>query len=94
MAPSAVYPETTSELTAAAISQTLKETASSIVLNGSSSSLLELDASKLVFTPNTEPKIVPELNSPEAWSIASYVYSASHSHVLLLNTLAIDAPTT
>ena len=41
-------------------------------LNGYHSTIAELDASKLIFTRNTNPKAVPEPNSPEVWSQSEY----------------------
>ncbi|KAL9117176.1 MAG: hypothetical protein Q9187_006294, partial [Circinaria calcarea] len=65
MSPSAVPLQTTSELNTAGIKRTINKTAPSITTNGSCSHLAELDASKLVFTRNPNPKPVPEPNSPE-----------------------------
>ncbi|KAK4697149.1 branched-chain amino acid aminotransferase, partial [Lecanoromycetidae sp. Uapishka_2] len=65
MAPIAT--QTTSELTKAGIENTISKTASSIATKATSTQLDELDASKLIFTPNQEPKSVPELDSQEVW---------------------------
>lgn len=70
MAPSAipVVPETVSELVSAGIKQTVAETAPSIAIDGSHSILGELDASKLTFIRNLNPRPVPEPGSPEIWA--------------------------
>ena len=75
MSPSAMPIETTSDLTRAGIKHTIAKTAPSIAINGSSSSLAELDASKLIFTRNANPKTVPVPNSPEVWSQSVYAMS-------------------
>ena len=66
MAPIAM--QTTSELTSTGIQRILDKTAPSIVANGSCTHLDELDASKISFTRNTNPKSVPEPNSSEVWA--------------------------
>ena len=63
MAPIAT--QTTSELTETAIKHAIIKTAPSITTNGASTHLSELDASKLIFTRNQNPRAVPEPNSPE-----------------------------
>ncbi|MCJ1379073.1 hypothetical protein MMC17_002173 [Xylographa soralifera] len=70
MSPTAVFPETTGGLANAAMKHTIEKTAPSLksMTNGTYSSLAELDAGKLTFTPNLNPKSVPELDSPEVWS--------------------------
>lgn len=68
MSPSAIDPQTTSELTSSGINHTITKTAPSIATNGTSSSLPELNASRLIFTRNTTPRQVPEPNSPEVWA--------------------------
>lgn len=68
MAPSAITPppETISELISAGIKHAVAKTAPSITShNNIVSTLQELDASKIVFTRNLNPKPVPEPNSPE-----------------------------
>ena len=75
MSPSAMPIETISELTNAGIKHTIAKTAPSTAINGFSSSLAELDASKLIITRNTNPKTVPEPNSPEVWSQSVYALS-------------------
>lgn len=75
MSPSAVLPETTSELTKAGVNHTIEKTAPSLkpAANGTSIQLAELDASMLMFTRNLSPKAVPEPGSPEVWAQATYV---------------------
>lgn len=72
MSPSAVLPETTSELTNAGITSNVVDNAPSITngaSNGSMSNIAtshaELDASKLKTMLTTSPRPVPEPNSPE-----------------------------
>lgn len=74
MAPSAipVVPETTSELVSAGIKHTVAETAPSIAVDGSHSNLSELDASKLTFIRNLNPRRIPESDSPEVWAQNMY----------------------
>lgn len=74
MAPSAIplVQETTSELVCAGIKQTVAETAPSIAADGSHSTLSELDASKLIFIRNLNPRAVPEPGSPEVWAQNMY----------------------
>ena len=76
MAPSAVAPppENTSELVKSGINHTIHDTAPSMSLDATrkSSELAELDASKLVFTPNYNRRPVPEPNSPEVWTQSVY----------------------
>ena len=57
--------QTTSDLREAGVKHTIKDTAPSIIANGHSNGLQELDASKLTFTRNDKPKAVPEPNSAE-----------------------------
>ena len=73
MAPSAIDPDTTTDLVRTGIKHTIAETAPSIVPDGHDSGLQELDASKLIFTRNNSPKAVPEPNSPEVWTQNVYV---------------------
>ena len=70
MAPSAIplASETASELVSAGVKEAVAETAPSIVVNGSHSTLSELDASKLIFIRNLNPRPIPEPGSPEVWS--------------------------
>ena len=77
MSPSAILPETTNELANAGMKHTIERTAPSLkaTTNGTSSSLAELDAAKLTFTPNPNPKSVPEPGSAEVWSQSVYVLS-------------------
>ena len=75
MSPFAMPPQTTSELNTAGIKRTIYKTAPSLTTNGSCFHLAELDASKLVFTRNLNPKPVPELNSPEILAQSMYVPS-------------------
>ncbi|EXJ82025.1 branched-chain amino acid aminotransferase [Capronia coronata CBS 617.96] len=71
MAPVAITPisppsptlDDTSKLTKAGTQTILSETVSN-----SSPAVADLDASKLIFTPNLNPKSVPAPNSPEVWS--------------------------
>ncbi|MCJ1266922.1 hypothetical protein MMC22_006807 [Lobaria immixta] len=68
MAPSAITPppETVSELVSAGIKHAVANTAPSVTPhNNIVSTLQELDASKVMFTRNLNPKPVPEPNSPE-----------------------------
>lgn len=70
MAPTAIEPfQTTSELTYSGIKNTVTKTASSLTTNGNAIPTIdELDASKLLFTRNLNPRAVPEPDSPEVWS--------------------------
>ncbi|MCJ1415807.1 hypothetical protein MMC32_002140 [Xylographa parallela] len=70
MSPSAILPETTRGLANAAMKNTIARTAPSLksTTNGTYSSLAELDAGKLTYTRNLNPKSVPEPDSPEVWS--------------------------
>ena len=72
MAPSAVTPPdtptTVSTLNQNGIKHTLKETAPSVLHNGSSPLLQELDASKLTYVYTKEPQEVPKPGSQEVWS--------------------------
>ena len=75
MSPSKLSPfetlQTTSDLSEAGVKHTIKETAPSIIANGHSNGLQELDASKLTFTRNTNPKAVPEPKSPEVTAMTA-----------------------
>lgn len=77
MSPSAVASvnktDMASNLTEAGVKHTIKDTAPSIAVNGHSTGLQELDASKITFTPNENPKAVPEANSPEVTKMSRYV---------------------
>lgn len=66
MAPIAT--QTTSELIRTGIEHTISKTAPSIAINGTTNDLDELDASRLTFARNTDPKSVPEPNSAEVWA--------------------------
>ena len=74
MSPSALLPESTSQLVADGVTHTINKTAHSLkpVTNGTVSRLAELDASRLIYTRNTSPKAVPEPNSAEVWAQATY----------------------
>ncbi|KAL2421819.1 Branched-chain-amino-acid aminotransferase, cytosolic [Exophiala dermatitidis] len=71
MAPVAVTPvsppsptlDDTSNLTKAGVESILSKT-----ISNESPAVADLDASKLTFTPNLNPKSVPAPNSPEVWS--------------------------
>lgn len=69
MSPSTLLPETTTALVDAGIECTINNTAPSLkhAINGASNETAELNASKLVFTRNPNPKVVPEPNSKEVW---------------------------
>ena len=58
------------ELTTSGIKQKIQETAASMVHSNGTSGLQELDASKLTFTRNPNPKAVPEPGSAEEASMA------------------------
>ena len=66
MAPVAI--ESISELVTSGQKHIIAKSAPSIAANGQLSKLRELDASLLTFTRNTQPKAVPEPNSPEVWA--------------------------
>lgn len=66
MAPTAI--QTTYELTTSAMRHTFAETVPSPGTHGTFDNLSKLDASKLIFSRNPNPKDVPELNSPEVWA--------------------------
>jgi branched-chain amino acid aminotransferase len=66
MAPTAI--QTTSELTSSGIRNTVNKTAFPLNTNGVRHELSELDASKLIFTRNLNPKLVPEPNSSAVWA--------------------------
>lgn len=67
MAPAAIQP--VSELVTNGQKHIIDKSAPSIVAaNGNPSRLCELDASRLIFTRNQNPKAVPEPNSPEVWA--------------------------
>ena len=70
MSPSAIHPETTAELVNHGIAHTIEKTARSLkpIPNGTSLHLPELDASKLIFIRNENPKSVPAFNCPEVWT--------------------------
>lgn len=82
MAPSAIpsTPETTSELVCAGVKQTVAQTAPSLAINGSHSTLSELDASKLIVIRNLNPRPVPEPGSPEVWAQNVYEVARMPSH--------------
>ena len=65
--------DTVSNLTEAGVKHTIKDTAPSIAVNGHSTGLQELDASKITFTRNANPKAVPEANSAEVTKMSRYV---------------------
>lgn len=67
MAPNAITPfETTSALTSSGIKHSVIKKAPSVFINGNAApSSKELDSSKLVFTRNPSPHIVPMPDSPE-----------------------------
>ena len=75
MSPSTLSPsedlQTISGLSKAGVKHTIKDTAPSIVANGHSNGLQELDASKLTFTRNTKPKAVPEPKSAEVTAMTA-----------------------
>lgn len=86
MAPSAFIPsqplQTTPEPVGLSIKRALAKTTPSPTLKSSSyisSNLQELDASKIDFNLNPNPKTVPEPNSPEVW--AQKTYEASKSSI-------------
>ena len=68
-------PQTVSSLVSSGIEHVIAKMAPSIAPQAASSSLQELDASKLIFTRNLNPKLVPEPNSPEVMSMSRYVVS-------------------
>lgn len=74
MAPSTVDrispPQSDGELTKAGIKNIVQETAASIAPSNGTSDLQELDASKLTFTCNLNPKAVPAPGSAEEESSA------------------------
>ena len=84
MSPSALTsPQNTSELTIAGIVHTIEHTAPSITANGTST-LQELDASKMIFIRNHNPGPVPEPNSPEVWAQNVYVsFPLSAFHLII-----------
>jgi hypothetical protein len=65
----------TEQLNEAGMTHIIDATAPSVkaVPSGERSQVAELDASKLIYTRNTNPKAVPEPNSPEVWQMSSYV---------------------
>lgn len=74
MAPSRITPpqtpQTTDELTESGVNHTVNDTATSILSKMATSSLQELDASKLTFTRNPDPKAVPIRGSAEEAGMA------------------------
>lgn len=68
MAPSAITPphgvQQTSELTAAAVTEKIAQTAPGLLKNGIKTSLRPLDASRLRFTRTTTPMSVPQPGDP------------------------------
>lgn len=66
-------PQTGDELTKAGVDHIIQATAPSLVSNNGTSDIQELDASKLTFTRNLNPKPVPEPGSAEEASMAAYV---------------------
>ena len=83
MSPSAVLPETTGGLANAAMKHTIERTAPSLksIANGTYPALAELDAGKLTFTRNLNPKVVPEPDSPEVWSQSVYDFAGILVHM-------------
>jgi hypothetical protein len=77
MSPSTIsqsdLPQTGDELTKSGVNHIIQTTAPSIVSSNGTSDVKELDASKLTFTRNPNPKPVPELGSAEEASMAAYV---------------------
>ena len=67
MAPIAL--QTTSELTDTAVKHALTKTPAATTLNGSVDCKNVLDASKIIFTRNDNPKAVPEPESPEVRAV-------------------------
>ena len=65
-------PQSTWDLVNAGIKPTIEYSAPSITSNGFST-LQELDASKLIFTRNLNPRPLPEPDSPEVWAANVYV---------------------
>jgi hypothetical protein len=85
MSPSATVPEKVSQLTADGVARTIAKTAPSIAQIGDGHSVLaELDASKLKFIPNLNPKSVPEPTDPVIDEQSAYV---THSHSLVTSEL-------
>lgn len=94
MSPSAVTPpQSTAELTNAGVKHDIEHSAPSMSTNGSSN-LHELDASKLIFTRNPDPRPLPESNSPEVWAQNVYVPLRDTLLPSILDALSLDAPTT
>lgn len=77
MAPTAIQP--VSELTTEGQKHIITRTAPSIIANGETTQISELDASKLIFNRNGNPRAVPEPDSPEVW--AQNVYAPIKAHV-------------
>lgn len=83
MAPSALIPsqplQTTPEPVSLSIKRAIAKTTPSPTLKSSflSSNFQELNASKIDFNLNPNPKSVPEPNSPEVWAQKSYEASKS-----------------
>lgn len=79
MSPSALTspkePDTVSGLTEAGVKHTINGTAPSIAVDGNSTGVQELDASKITFTRNPSPKTVPEAKSAEIAKMSRYVWT-------------------
>lgn len=63
-------PQSIDELTKSGIKHIIEETAPSVMPSNGTSELHELDASKLTYTRNSNPKPVPEVGSAEEASMA------------------------
>ena len=81
MAPSVInspdYPQAVGELTELGANRIIKDTAPSIVSSNGTSTLQELDASKITFTRNPNPRAVPEPGSAEEAGMALFVLASS-----------------
>lgn len=70
-------PQTGEELTKSGVNHIIQTTAPSLISSNGTSDVKELDASKLTYTRNPNPKPVPEPGSAEEASMAAYVISHS-----------------
>ena len=77
MAPSVInppdFPQAVGELTKSGANRIVKDTAPSILSSNGTSTLQELDASKITFTRNPNPRAVPEPGSAEEAGMALFV---------------------
>lgn len=72
--------DTVSALTEAGVKYAINGTSPSIAVDGNPTGLQELDASKITFTRNPNPKTVPEPKAAEIANMSRYVWANINSY--------------